>query len=52
MAEKALGFFPGHPALVQLKERCKDSGISVSMEAMQPSMEVTGGRHEGGRRDR
>ena len=31
MAEKALGFFPGHPALVQLKERCKDSGISVSM---------------------
>ena len=41
MAEKALGFFPGHPALVQLKERCKDSGISVSMEAMQPSMEVT-----------
>ena len=41
MAEKALGFFPGHPALVQLKERCKDSGISVSMEAMQPTVEVT-----------
>ena len=41
MAEKALVFFPGHPALVQLKERCKDSGISVSMEAMQPSLEVT-----------
>ena len=41
MAEKALGFFPGHPALVQLKERCRDSGISVSMEAMQPSVEVT-----------
>ncbi|DAC56695.1 MAG TPA: tetratricopeptide repeat protein, partial [Candidatus Poseidoniales archaeon] len=41
MAEKALGFFPGHPALVQLKERCKDSGISVSMEAMQPSVEIT-----------
>ena len=40
-AEKALGFFPGHPALVQLKERCKDSGISVSMEAMQPTVEVT-----------
>lgn len=40
-AEKALGFFPGHPALVQLKERCKDSGISVAMEAMQPSVEVT-----------
>ena len=41
MAEKALTFFPGHPALVQLKERCKDSGISVAMEAMQPSLEVT-----------
>ena len=41
MAEKALVFFPGHPALVQLRERCKDSGISVSMEAMQPSLEVT-----------
>ena len=41
MAEKALGFFPGHPALVQLKARCKDSGISVSMEAMQPSVEIT-----------
>ena len=41
MAERALGFFPGHPALVQLKERCKDSGISVSMEAMQPTVEVT-----------
>ena len=40
-AEKALGFFPGHPALVQLKERCKNSGISVAMEAMQPSIEVT-----------
>ena len=40
-AEKALGFFPGHPALVQLKERCKDSGISVAMEAMQPSVELT-----------
>lgn len=41
MAEKALMFFPGHPALVQLRERCKDSGISVSIEAMQPSLEVT-----------
>ncbi len=41
MANKALAFFPGHPALLQLKERCKDSGISVSMEAMQPSLEVT-----------
>ena len=41
MAEKALGFFPAHPALVQLKERCRDSGISVAMEAMQPSLEVT-----------
>lgn len=41
MAEKALVFYPGHPALVQLRERCKDSGISVSMEAMQPSLEVT-----------
>jgi len=40
-AEKALGFFPGHPALVQLKERCKNSGISVAMEAMQPSIQVT-----------
>ena len=41
MAERALGFFPGHPALVALQARCKDSGISVTMEAMQPSVEVT-----------
>ena len=38
---KGADVFPGHPALVQLKERCKDSGISVTMEAMQPSLEVT-----------
>ena len=41
MAERALGFFPGHPALVELQARCKDSGISVSMESMQPSVTVT-----------
>ena len=41
MAERALGFFPGHPALVELQARCKDSGISVSMESMQPSIAVT-----------
>ena len=40
-AKKALGFYPGHPALVQLQERCKDSGIAVPMESMQPSVEVT-----------
>lgn len=40
-ANKALGFYPGHPALVQLQERCKDSGIAVPMESMQPSVEVT-----------
>ena len=40
MAEKALAFFPGHPALVDLKVRCKNSGLSVPMEAMQPSIEV------------
>ena len=40
MAEKALAFFPGHPALVDLKVRCKNSGLSVPMEVMQPSIEV------------
>ena len=40
MAEKALNFFPGHPALVDLKIRCKNSGLSVPMEAMKPSIEV------------
>lgn len=41
MAERALNFFPGHPALVELQSRCKDSGISVAIESMQPSVEVT-----------
>ena len=41
MAGKALTFFPGHPALVALQERCKDSEIAVSIKAMQPSVEVT-----------
>ena len=41
MAEKALGFFPATLPSLRFKERCKDSGISVSMEAMQPSVEVT-----------
>jgi len=41
MAERALNFFPGHPALVDLQSRCKDSGISVAIESMQPSVEVT-----------
>ena len=40
MAEKALHFFPGHPALLDLKMRCKNSGLSVPMEAMKPSIEV------------
>lgn len=41
MADRALGFFPGHPALVELQGRCKDSGLSVAMESMQPSVQVT-----------
>ena len=41
MAKKALSFFPGHPALIQLQNRCRNSGISVAMEAMQPSIQVT-----------
>lgn len=41
MAERALGFFPGHPALVDLQVRCKDSGLTVAMESMQPSVAVT-----------
>lgn len=40
MANKALEFYPGHPSLVQLQERCKDSGLSVPIEAMKPSLEV------------
>lgn len=41
MASRALGFYPGHPALTQLQERCKDSEISVALSSMQPSVEVT-----------
>jgi len=41
MADRALGFYPGHPALIELQHRCKDSGISVPMETMQPSVQVT-----------
>ena len=41
MAERALGFYPGHPALTELQTRCKDSGISVAIEAMQPSVQLT-----------
>ena len=40
MATAALGFYPGHPALVQLQARCKDSGLAVPIEAMKPSLEV------------
>ena len=40
MAQKALVFFPGHPALVELSQRSKDSGLSVPMEVMEPSIEV------------
>jgi len=41
MAERALEFYPGHPALIDLQTRCKDSGISVPIESMQPSVQVT-----------
>ena len=41
MANRALGFFPGHPALVELKERCRNSDISVPMEVMEPSIPVS-----------
>ena len=41
MAGKALTFYPGHPMLVDLKARTKDSGLSVPMEAMKPSLEVS-----------
>lgn len=40
MAQKALEFFPGHPALVELSQRSKDSGLSVPIEVMEPSVEV------------
>jgi len=39
-AQKALDFFPGHPALVELSQRCKNSGLSVPMEVMEPSVQV------------
>ena len=38
---KGFEFLPRHPALIALQERCKDSDIAVSMEAMQPSVQVT-----------
>jgi len=40
MASKALSFYPGHPMLVELQNRTKDSGIAVPMEAMKPSLDV------------
>jgi len=40
MAQKALEFFPGHPALVELSQRSKDSGLSVPIEVMEPYVEV------------
>ena len=40
MAQKALEFFPGHPALVELSQRSKDTGLSVPIEVMEPSVEV------------
>ncbi|MDA8530229.1 tetratricopeptide repeat protein [Candidatus Poseidonia alphae] len=40
MAQKALEFFPGHPALVELSQRSKNSGLSVPIEVMEPSVEV------------
>jgi len=36
MAQRALGFFPGHPALVELMARCKDSGLSFTIQSMEP----------------
>ena len=39
-AQKALDFFPGHPALVELSQRCKNSGLSVPMEVMEPSVQI------------
>lgn len=40
MATKALSFYPGHPMLVELQSRTKDSGLAVPMEAMKPSLDV------------
>ena len=40
MATKALSFYPGHPMLVELQTRTKDSGLAVPMEAMKPSLDV------------
>ena len=37
-AKKALEFFPGHPALIDVQKRCKDSGISIAIESMKPSI--------------
>jgi len=40
MAKRALAFFPGHPTLSELMERCKGSTESVEMESM-PVIEPT-----------
>jgi tetratricopeptide (TPR) repeat protein len=34
MAKKALEFFPGHPTLTELKDRCKGSSETVEIESM------------------
>ena len=40
MAKKALEFFPGHPTLTELKDRCKGRSETVEMESM-PVIEPT-----------
>ena len=40
MAKKALEFFPGHPTLTELKDRCKGSSETVEIESM-PVIEPT-----------
>ncbi len=40
-AKRALEFFPGHPALLDVQKRCRNSGISVAVESMQPSIKPT-----------
>lgn len=40
-AKRALEFFPGHPALLDVQKRCRNSGISVAVGSMEPSIKPT-----------
>ena len=41
MATKALDFFPGHPSLIEVQTRCKDSGVNIPISEITKPTEET-----------